>query len=128
LTAFPVILLAATAYSCLGWPRAATVLLVVSVAFAALMSPWWIRNYLLFDAFVPFSTSASKNLYLGNNRNNPHAGVDWQTDAEPDVVARIDAIADERARQSAYSKAAMEYIAAEPVAFIERAARKFVRF
>ena len=128
LTAFPVILLAATAYSCLGWRRAATVLLVASVSLAALMSPWWIRNYLLFDAFVPFSTSASKNLYLGNNRNNPHAGVDWRTDAEPDVVARIDVIADERARQSAYSKAAMDYIAAEPVAFIERAARKFVRF
>jgi 4-amino-4-deoxy-L-arabinose transferase-like glycosyltransferase len=70
LTVFPVMLLAATAYSCLGWRRAAAVLLAASVAFAALMSPWWIRNYLLFDAFVPFSTSAAKNLYLGNNHNN----------------------------------------------------------
>jgi len=128
LTVFPVMLLAVTAYSCLGSRRAAAVLLAASVAFAALMSPWWIRNYRLFDAFVPFSTSSAKNLYLGNNHNNPHAGVDWRTDAEPDVVARIDAIADERSRQSAYSKAATDYIVAEPIAFLERAARKFVRF
>jgi len=128
LTVFPVMLLAATAYSCLGWRRAGAVFLAASVTFAALMSPWWIRNYQLFDAFVPFSTSAAKNLYLGNNRNNPHAGVYWRTDAEPDVMARIEAIADERARQSAYSKAATDYIAAEPVAFFNRAARKFVRF
>jgi hypothetical protein len=128
LTVFPVILLAAMAYSCLGWRRAGAVLVVASVVFAALMSPWWIRNYLLFDAFVPFSTGAAKNLYLGNNPNNPHAGVDWRTGAEPDVVERIDAIADESARQSAYSKAAMDYIAAEPTAFLDRAARKFVRF
>ena len=94
---FPVVLLAAMAYSCLGWRRATAVFLAASVVFAALMSPWWIRNYLLFDAFVPFSTSAAKNLYLGNNRNNLHAGIDWRTDAEHGVVARIDAIADERA-------------------------------
>lgn len=121
-------LLTASAYIFFGWRHAGTVLLATSVAFAALMSPWWIRNYAVFDAFVPFSTSTSKNLYLGNNRNNPHVGVDWRTDAEPDVVARIDALPDERARQSAYSKAATDYIFAEPAEFLKRAALKFIRF
>lgn len=128
LTVLPVILLTASAYLFFGWRRAGAVLVASSIAFAALMSPWWIRNYAVFDAFVPFSTSAAKNLYLGNNQNNSHVGVDWRTDAEPDVVARIDALPDERARQSAYSKAAIDYIVAEPAAFLKRAALKFIRF
>lgn len=77
---------------------------------------------------MPFSTSAASNLYLGNNPNNPDAGVDWRTDVEPDVYAWISPMPDERARQSAYSKAATDYIAAAPTAFVERALRKFVRF
>lgn len=128
LTVLPVILLAVTACLSIGWRRASAVFLAASVTFAALMSPWWLRNYAVFNAFVPFSTSSAMALYVGNNRNNPKAGIDSRINVEADVVARINTITDERARQRAYSKAATDYIIAEPAAFLDRAIYKFFRF
>lgn len=101
---------------------------VSSTIYVALMAPWWVRNYVLFETFVPFSTSASANLYLGNNPKNPHAGIDWSADVDQEVVARVAAIQDEIARSRAFSGLAWGYIRAEPAAFLERAGRKFLRF
>jgi 4-amino-4-deoxy-L-arabinose transferase-like glycosyltransferase len=37
--------------------------------------PWWIRNYLLFDAFVPLTTSTGQALWVGAQ---PGGGFRWQ--------------------------------------------------
>jgi hypothetical protein len=92
------------------------------------MSPWWIRNAEVLHAFVPFTTSSAMNLYLGNNRDNPDVGIDWDHDAEPAVVAAIKALPNELARQRAYSKAALDYIKSNPGTFVQAAAKKFLRF
>lgn len=42
-----------------------------------LLSPWVIRNYLLFDRFVPFTSSSGLNFYRGNN---PDGIGDWGHD------------------------------------------------
>lgn len=107
---------------------AARAFVVSSVLYIALMAPWWVRNYSVFGTFVPFSTGASANLYLGNNQKNPHAGVDWKNDVDQDEVKRILAIPGEIDRARAFAVAGWDYIRAEPVAFIDRMSRKFLRF
>ena len=46
--------------------RGLKILFVSIMLFCLFLSPWWIRNYIVFDTFVPFTTTGSKNLYLGN--------------------------------------------------------------
>lgn len=104
------------------------VALVGSALYAGALSPWWIRNYLLFDAFVPFVTSSSSVLYLGNNPANLVGDNDWSKDGEQDVVSRIEAMPGELDRQNAYSQAAKAYIKAYPVRMIDRSLHKLKRF
>lgn len=40
-------------------------MLAYAVAFMLVLSPWWIRNYIVFDAFIPGFTSAGYNLFMG---------------------------------------------------------------
>jgi 4-amino-4-deoxy-L-arabinose transferase-like glycosyltransferase len=128
LTVLPPLLLAATAWLAgATWRRTLAILTAASCLYAAFMSPWWIRNDALLHAFVPFTTSSGMNLYLGNNRNNTDAGIDWSHDVEPDVVAKLNAMP-ELPRQRAYNKAALDYIKQNPRAFIDAAAKRFVRF
>lgn len=129
LTVLPPALFAVTAWTAgATWRRSATVLLAAACLYAGFLSPWWIRNAVLLDHFVPFTTSSALNLYLGNNPHNREAGIDWRSDVEPEVVTRIAALPDEIARQHAFSKAATDYIKAHPDIFLQNAARKFVRF
>jgi len=97
-------------------PRVAAVGFVV---YLLCLAPWWIRNYELLHAFVPFSTTASMNLFIGNN---PHAVTgrgDWAIDSDPAEVTRLTAISDEVARSKAYTAAAEDFIVQNPGRFIE---------
>jgi hypothetical protein len=44
--------------------KKAILLIVIPTIF---LSPWAIRNYVVFNEFIPFSTSGGLNLYRGNN-------------------------------------------------------------
>lgn len=129
LTILPPLLLAATAWAAgAHWRRAFVILLAAACLYSAFLSPWWIRNFTLLGTFVPFTTGSAQNLYLGNNPHNPDAGIDWATNVEPDVVAKIRALPNEVARQRAFGKAAMDYIKDNPAAFVSAVAKKFMRF
>jgi 4-amino-4-deoxy-L-arabinose transferase-like glycosyltransferase len=97
-------------------PRTA---LVGFAVYLLCLAPWWIRNYELLHAFVPFSTTASMNLFIGNN---PHATTgrgDWAVDADPAEVDRLEAIPGEVARSRAYTKAAEDFIESNPGRFVD---------
>lgn len=111
-----------------GIARALRVFILAFLFYAACLSPWWIRNYAVLETFVPFTTSASQNLYLGNNPSNEGAGADWATGADAKTVQRMLDLPDEVARQRAFTSAAIAHIASDPVAFLKRAALKFIRF
>jgi 4-amino-4-deoxy-L-arabinose transferase-like glycosyltransferase len=129
LTVLPPLLLAATAFVAgVTWQRLRTIFVAALCLYVAFMSPWWIRNAMVLGSFVPLATSSAANLYLGNNRHNLEAGVDWARDAEPEVVARINALPSELERQRAFSKAALDYIKQNPMAFVRAAGKKFARF
>ena len=38
---------------------------VAALTAAAVLTPWWIRNYLLFDRFVPLTTASGLTLWIG---------------------------------------------------------------
>lgn len=129
LTILPPLLLGVTAWSPgAPWKRVLTVLTAAACVYCAFRSPWWIRNAARFGTFVPFSTGSALNLYVGNNPHNARAGIDWSSDVEPEIFARIQAMPDELARQRAFNERAMSYIKAEPGAFLRATLKKFLRF
>jgi 4-amino-4-deoxy-L-arabinose transferase-like glycosyltransferase len=124
LTALAPALIAAAVIGRRPLPDAVRAFGAAAVIYCVLMSPWWIRNYVVLDAFIPFTTSASENLYLGNSAGNPTGDPDWAP-LSGDPVMRVPG---ELARSKAYTRAAVDYIRSEPAAFLSRMARKFVRF
>ena len=129
LTFLPPLLFAVSAWlDGLTWRRTLAVLAAAACLYAAFMSPWWLRNAAVLHAFVPFTTGSAINLYVGNNPHNLDAGIDWATDVEPDVFARINAMPDEVARQHAFSERALGYIEQNPDTFLRAAVKKFIRF
>jgi hypothetical protein len=58
-------------------------LVAVIMAFAV-VAPWSIRNYRVFDAFVPISTNGGGVFYLANN---PLATGHYTDIGEPDLTA-----------------------------------------
>jgi len=129
LTILPPLLLTATAWIAgVNWRRLGIILIAASCLYGAFMSPWWMRNAVLFHTFVPFATSSAQNLYLGNNPHNRDAGIDWKSDVDPAVAAKMFAIPDELDRRHAFTKAALDYIEQNPRAFLRAAGKKFVRF
>jgi 4-amino-4-deoxy-L-arabinose transferase-like glycosyltransferase len=127
LTILPPLLLALAARH-VDYKHRAKVLIVSAVAYAALLAPWTIRNYYLLDSFVPFTTSASENLYLGNNAHNLAGGIDWSRDVDGNEVAKIRAMPSEVDRQKAFGAKALSYIVDEPFRFLKTAGLKFIRF
>lgn len=104
-------------------------ILLYSVAlYGIFLSPWWVRNYTIFDTFVPFTTSSSFNLYLGNNPKNLNGGCDWGEDVDKSVVKEINAINSELGRNEAYKKEAISFIKTNPKRFFELAILKLKRF
>jgi hypothetical protein len=82
------------------------------------MLPWWIRNWLIFGVFMPLTSAGGASLWIGNN---PDATGNWLPPPEhlrglPEIVysKRVSAIA-------------VEWIKANPAAFVRLTLTKFVR-
>ena len=128
LTVLPPLLVAAGAIGRRPASQVAHVLAVAGVLFAVLMSPWWVRNATLLGAFVPFTTSSTMNLYMGNSPNNPGIATyspylpqDWAVDHG----VALEAIPGELDRYRAFRDRALAFIVADPAAFVRRAIVKF---
>ena len=103
--------------------------LISAIVFTVCLSPWWIRNYGIFGKFIPFTTSASWNLYLGNNPVNTTASIDWGISAvDQDEVKRIFDLKDELEISNAFTQKSKEYITNNPGVFLRNAWLKFKRF
>ncbi len=129
LTILPPLLIAATAWTAGATIRRSLAILAAAAClYAALLSPWWIRNATLLHTFIPFTTSSAQNLYLGNNPHNLTAGASWATDVDYAFTQKLLALPDEIERQRIFGKLAVDYIKQEPAAFAIAAGRKFLRF
>jgi 4-amino-4-deoxy-L-arabinose transferase-like glycosyltransferase len=104
--------------------------LVFTLLQVAVITPWTIRNYRIFGEFVPISTNAWINLYIGNNpkfeniydfRWTLPEGTKWNVREQPGGEDEHEAMT--RSRDEALS-----YIRAEPSAFVSRTLKKAWRF
>ena len=91
---------------------------LVYVVVAAAIAPWSIRNTELFGHRVTISTNFGPVFWMGNN---PETNGGYQK--LPDWAAGLN----EHERASRLKEEAFAYVAAEPVAFVQRTVVKFVR-
>lgn len=111
--------------------RVGTVALVAAAL--AVMSPWFVRNYRVFDRFKPFSTMSAELLWFGNNPES--IGSSLASDkramyahAPPELRARVENAASELEMEQAFREAAVGYFRRSPGASLVRSARKFLYF
>ena len=104
------------------------VFVVSFLLYSAFMSVWWVRNYYHLNALVFFTTSSGANLYLGNNRANKEAGIDWVEDIDKKETRKISSIKNEVLRNKAYSDSAKEFILNNPLHFVKMSFKKLKRF
>jgi len=99
--------------------------LIYAAIYCALMTPWWIHNYVTYGTFVRLNLAAGENFYAGNNPFNTSGGgvvgVDFDNSAYLKIANPVE-------RDRAAFHAGIEFIRRDPAAFLQRAAVKFVRF
>jgi 4-amino-4-deoxy-L-arabinose transferase-like glycosyltransferase len=87
--------------------------LVSSLALAAAISPWMIRNAIVFHRFIPMRDSMGLEMWLGNNGNSLH----WTRDAQHPLHDASE-LAEYNAGESAYmdhkAQQAKDFIHAHP--------------
>ncbi len=96
-------------------------LAVVIVTAFLLHGMWVIRNYRVFDSFVPFSTAGGINLWVANNPDSTgrYDGVPWEfySAAESREELALDQELGQKAR---------EYIISNPLEVLKRLPRKWI--
>lgn len=102
----------------MGLRRAIRVGVVAAPVAVLVMLQWWIRNALLFHAFVPLTTASGVSLWVGNN---PDATGNWLP--TPPNIWHAGEI--EYARIT--GNMARGWIEAHPVEFVRLTVTKFVR-
>lgn len=95
-----------------------------ALAFILVVSPWFVRNYDVFHAFVPFRDDFGLELHVGNNGETfwwfaPMAGP-WHNPAELHEYAERGELAYMRDRQ----REAIGFIRSHPATFVELSARR----
>jgi len=109
--------------------RAAGIFLASIVLLSLFIAPWWVRNYIVFDAFVPFTTTSAKNLYLGNNLNNKTGGNDQRVDWELDFTKQLNRSQySELEINEAFKERAVYFIVTYPEKAVHLMYLKFKRF
>ncbi|MDP2726695.1 MAG: glycosyltransferase family 39 protein [Dehalococcoidia bacterium] len=101
-------------------------LTVFLAAIVLIISPWTARNFLVHQAFVPVSTNGGVNFWIGNNPAATGEFLDVR-EADPDLVS-ISMSLTEVKRDSLFYEKAFSYIAENPKAWLQLAARKFIYF
>ncbi len=99
-----------------------------TLLYSLFLSPWWIRNYIIFEKFVPFTTSSGVVLYVGNNSGNLNGGCDVTKDVEFEIYNKIAKTDDELERSNLYKLEAIKFIKDDFNRFLELALLKFQRF
>ena len=87
-------------------------------AVAAVMLPWWVRNAMVFDAFVPLTSAGGYGLWVGNN---PDANGHWLP--PPEQLYGMPEIAFGKAA----AHIAVTWIEAHPLAFAKVTVAKALR-
>lgn len=102
----------------LGWRGLLATGLPAAAVAALAMTPWWLRNALLFGRFVPLTTVSGLSLWVGSSKG---ATGGWMP------YPRAPIGVDEVTYAEAMGRIASRWVAAHPVETIRLWAAKFVR-
>jgi hypothetical protein len=116
-----------------GRSAEATAILAAGLLTLVLLAPWTVRNHAVHGRFVPVKNGFPKELWMGNN---PHAtGTSFAeggeieiTIAHPPRAFALRGQVSEMELLDALQAEAMEYIRADPAAFVARSLRKVAWF
>ncbi|MFU8773613.1 MAG: ArnT family glycosyltransferase, partial [Anaerolineales bacterium] len=86
------------------------------VGTAGIVLPWTLRNYLVFDEFVPISTNGGWNFWMGNN---PHAYGGYIATNNPEINPLLPLIGDEFAVDKTGYELGMKFIRENPLQVIK---------
>jgi len=129
LTILPILLIPFFVLFYKGFKYSLKIFGIVFVSYILLLSFWWIRNYLILDKFVLFTTSSGANLYLGNNSCNKNGGIDWGVDVDKNFVYQLkNSNLDEVSKDKIFKQKAINFIKENPDRFVELIYKKFIRF
>lgn len=102
----------------LGLRRMLAVGVPAAAIAAAVMMPWWVRNWLVFGQFVPLTSAGGYSLWIGNN---PDATGSWEP--PPASLHGLPEIAFGKAAAAI----ARTWIVAHPLDFVHVTIAKFLR-
>lgn len=105
--------------------RVAKDVAIYLMVYVALMTPWWLHNYVLYGQFVRLNLAGGITAILENNKKFEVSKFDWSVD--PPWVA-FGAIPDPVARDEAMKRAAIDYVWHHPLAWLLNSVDRFVRF
>ena len=111
-----------------GSPTRAVFLRAVASAlmFIAVVSPWMVRNYLVFHTFIPFRTNFGAELYAGNN---PEAlGFPWGKTVNGQAEVRAYTQLGEPRYSRQQGALAKAWITSHPARFLEISLKRFYFF
>lgn len=97
------------------------------IGIAIILTPWVIRNYLVFQRFVLLSNNAGKTFILGNSENSePNKGEGTDISKYDNEIKRLDL--DEVDADRFYRKKAFEWIKNNPKDFLKLYVLKFLNY
>ncbi|MEF3275707.1 MAG: glycosyltransferase family 39 protein [Chloroflexus sp.] len=136
LLAEPILLAAAPGAVLIFWWRQSTqerwrsaALLVIALALAGIVVlPWTVRNYQVFNRFVPLKTSFGLNFWMGNNPNATGFlytmdGTPMPATLPPERIAYLASL-NEAERYAVLQREALTWIAAHPDRFLALTVRR----
>ena len=99
-----------------GWRRWLAVSMIAAIAAVLVMLPWWLRNWVVFERFIPLTTSGGLAFWEGAH---PGGGVVWQLPpSEWNQLTELQAA-------GAAAAEAWRIIWADPFAYVARCLAKF---
>jgi 4-amino-4-deoxy-L-arabinose transferase-like glycosyltransferase len=107
----------------LNWAPAAV---WAALAFFVVVTPWFVRNYQVFQAVVPFRDNFGLELYLGNNGNTWHFAPSGHHPSDSAAEMNEYTQLGEFAYMARKRKQAFEYIGSHPGAFIFLSFRRLI--
>lgn len=100
--------------------------LLICIIFIITLSPWMIRNYLVLNAFVPFTTQGGEHLWVSNHPAANGTGVYPEETAQRRIImARIPS---EVERDRYFRQEAIKFIVNDPGHYFKLIFMKFIRF
>ncbi len=114
-----------------GWKVKLQGLCLTLTVMLLLISPWLVRNYIVFQRFVPLVSSFGINLWEGNNPNASGSNYlyprgRWELDNS--LKLRMTPLMNEVERSQVMRQAALEFIRQHPRRFVYLRAKSFFYF